>query len=225
MLVVSRKVLISAGLLAGMLYALLWIGVAANWAWVDAADNWVLRQFHDEAATRPGWIRFWEAVSDVFSPTALRIVALGAIIAALIRRNTRIAVFLLLTIGAMGLVTVTAKALADRPRPDTALTVESSTAFPSGHALGATVAVLALITVLWPHLRPSARGPVIAVGTALILLVGLARVALNVHHPSDVLAGWALGYLFYLLCLVVLRPRVPDERAIRAQDPDLVSAD
>lgn len=217
--------LISAGLLAGMLYALLWIGVAANWAWLDAADNWVLRQFHDAGATRPGWIRFWEAVSDVFSPTALRIVALGAIVVALIRRNTRIAVFLLLTVGAMGLVTVTAKALADRPRPDTALTVESSTAFPSGHALGATVAVLALITVLWPHLQPSARGPVIAIGVALILLVGLARVALNVHHPSDVLAGWALGYLFYLLCLVVLRPRVPGQRSVRRQDPDLVSAD
>jgi membrane-associated phospholipid phosphatase len=43
---------------------------------------------------------------------------------------------------------------------------------------------------------------VIAVCAALAFLVGFARVALNVHHPSDVVAGWALGFLYYLLCLL-----------------------
>jgi membrane-associated phospholipid phosphatase len=45
------------------------------------------------------------------------------------------------------------------------------------------------------------------VGGVLIILVGSARVVLNVHHPSDVLAGWALGYLYYLLCLRLVPPR------------------
>lgn len=207
--VTSRKALLSAGLLAAATYLLLWLAVSVNWSGLTVADSWVLRQFHDAGAHHPAWTGFWQAVSDVLSPTALRIVALVGVIVALLRRAIGVAVFLILTVGAMGLVTVTAKALADRPRPDTALTVESSTAFPSGHALGATVGVLAFITVAWPHLRPSMRRPVAVVGVVLIVLVGVARVALNVHHPSDVLAGWSLGLLYYLLCMPLLGAGFP----------------
>lgn len=208
--VTSSKALLSVGLLIAVIYLLLWLAVSVNWPWLEVADNWVLRQFHDAGEHRPAWTLFWQAVSDVLSPTALRIMALIGVTVALLRRATGVAVFLILTVGAMGLVTVTAKALADRPRPDTALTLESSTAFPSGHALGITVGVLAFITVAWPHLSPSMRRSAVGVGVVLIVLVGVARVALNVHHPSDVLAGWALGLLSYLVCLAVLRRAVPD---------------
>jgi membrane-associated phospholipid phosphatase len=68
------------------------------------------------------------------------------------------------------------------------------------------------------------RVPVAVVGVVTMLLVGLARVALNVHHPSDVVAGWALGLLYFLLCMAVLRRWIPRSSA-RRQDPDLVSAD
>jgi membrane-associated phospholipid phosphatase len=66
------------------------------------------------------------------------------------------------------------------------------------------VGVLALWTVALPMVRRSLRGWVIALGVLVVLAIGFGRVALNVHYPSDVLAGWALGYLYYAACLLVL---------------------
>ena len=80
------------------------------------------------------------------------------------------------------------------------------TSFPSGHALGVMVGVLALLTVAWPLLADQWRIPLAVLGGAVVVAVGIGRVALNVHHPSDVVAGWALGYLYYLLCVAILRP-------------------
>ena len=45
--------------------------------------------------------------------------------------------------------------------------------------------------------------------------IGAGRVVLNVHHPSDVIAGWALGYAYVVACFLLVRPvrpiTVPDE--------------
>jgi undecaprenyl-diphosphatase len=114
---------------------------------------------------------------------------------------------LVVSVGLMGVLTEGAKSLANRPRPVTALAYGWGTSFPSGHALGAMVGVLALLTVLWHSLTPRWRTILAVLGGVLVVLVGSARVVLNVHHPSDVLAGWALGYLYYLLCLRLMAPR------------------
>jgi membrane-associated phospholipid phosphatase len=107
-----------------------------------------------------------------------------------------------------GWVTMVAKGLAGRPRPATALVHIGETSFPSGHALEAMATVLALLTLLLPLLTtPWKRVVAVALGGLAVFTVGVARVALNVHHPSDVVAGWALGYVYFILCLWVFRPR------------------
>ncbi len=206
--VISKKALVAAGLPAVAVYALMWTGVGLHWGWLAAVDHWTLGRFHDVNVANTGWTGFWRAVSDLLGPSALRVLALIGVIVAFIRRRPRIAVFLVASFMTAALMTGVAKFLADRPRPDTALVFAGSTSFPSGHALGITVGVLAFTTVLWPLVAPARRIPVIAIGVALVVLVGLSRVALNVHHPSDVVAGWALGVLCYLLCMAVVPPRV-----------------
>jgi membrane-associated phospholipid phosphatase len=105
-----------------------------------------------------------------------------------------------------GLVTWAAKALVNRPRPPTMLVAVPSSSFPSGHALEATSALLAMAAFVLPMLNRALGRVAIALTVLSVLLVGIARVALNVHYPSDVLAGWALGYLYFVLCMLVFRP-------------------
>lgn len=199
--------MVLAAAMAAAGYAALWTGVAAQWPWLVSFDTWLLDRFHDHGTAHPTWITGWELISDSLSPNVLRIAGLLGIAVALVARQLRIAGFLAVAVIPAGLMTAVAKALSDRPRPETALTYAASSSFPSGHALGITVGVLAFWTLLWPWVRPAMRVPFVAVGVVLVVLVGLSRVVLNVHHPSDVVAGWMLGLLYYLLCVQLLPPR------------------
>jgi undecaprenyl-diphosphatase len=83
------------------------------------------------------------------------------------------------------------KALIDRPRPPGALRETSSAAFPSGHAIAASVTALGLVVVLHPPVRARTRWT--AVAAAFAALMALSRTYLAVHWLSDVLGGLCLG--------------------------------
>ena len=178
-------------------------GVLWDWRWMADADWAVLTPLHHYGASHPGWVDGWNLLCNVAHPAVFRAVALVWIGYALWTGRYRIAIFLTLTVEASALLVVGAKAAVDRPRPATALVTEMSSSFPSGHALGAAVAVLAMSLAGWGVLRRW-RTTVVVLGVLTVAAVGIARVVLNVHHPSDVLAGWALGYLWVLVWLPVL---------------------
>jgi membrane-associated phospholipid phosphatase len=157
----------------------------------------------------PGWVTAWNVFCTVLGPTAFRLVTLIVIIFALTRRNVRVAFFLVISVELTGIITEIAKFAANRPRPATALVSAPSTSFPSGHALGVMVGVLALLTVVPPVVRRPLRVWLIALGAAIVVAIGVGRVVLNVHHPSDVIAGWALGYAYFVACLLMVPPSRP----------------
>jgi membrane-associated phospholipid phosphatase len=126
-----------------------------------------------------------------------------------VRRNLGVALFLVISVELTGIITEIAKYAANRPRPATALVSAPSTSFPSGHAFGVMVGVLALLTVVLPVARRPLRAWLVALGAVIVILIGVGRVVLNVHHPSDVLAGWALGYAYFVACLLMVPPSRP----------------
>src|SRR5215510_15424411 len=88
------------------------------------------------------------------------------------------------------------KDLVARPRPDILMhsVYVSSFSFPSGHAMMSAVTYLTLGALTAREFkRPLLKAYVMALAVIVTLLVGLSRVYLGVHWPSDVLAGWSLG--------------------------------
>jgi undecaprenyl-diphosphatase len=84
----------------------------------------------------------------------------------------------------------------DRPRPDLVahLSHAYSSSFPSGHAMLSAVTYLTLgVLLARAHERRRTKIIVMTYGVTLTVLIGLSRIYLGVHWPTDVMAGWALG--------------------------------
>lgn len=139
-----------------------------------------------------------QALSRIGSPLVLGTLAVGAALW-LWFRKPREAVFLSFSLGGAMLMNVLFKLFFARARPALfeQLTPAPGFAFPSGHAMGSAAFFLALY-LLVRRCHPRWRWLAASVGGALTLLIGLSRVVLQVHYPSDVLAGWALAVAWVL---------------------------
>lgn len=105
-------------------------------------------------------------------------------------------------VGAVGL-SLLLKALFQRPRPALfpPLVVANGFSFPSGHTLGALIFYGLIAAFLWQDGR---RLPAVLVA-AWAPVIGLSRIYLGVHHPSDVLASLSAGALWVVMGLLVMR--------------------
>jgi undecaprenyl-diphosphatase len=114
---------------------------------------------------------------------------------------------LLATLGGLGLSSLL-KVLFARPRPSVVphLSHAYTSSFPSGHSLMSAVVYLtlgALLTTLVTRRRLKIY--VLAVALSLTGLVGVSRVYMGVHYPTDVLAGWMTGLAWAVLCWTIAR--------------------
>jgi undecaprenyl-diphosphatase len=115
------------------------------------------------------------------------------------RRHAREALFAALATGGSALLNVAAKHAFARARPDLWLSIapETTYSFPSGHAMGSMTLGAVAVLLAW---RTRWRWPVLAASAVGVLLVGLSRVYLGVHYPSDILAGWAAALAWAVAC-------------------------
>ncbi|MDB5323686.1 MAG: phosphoesterase [Phycisphaerales bacterium] len=141
----------------------------------------------------------------------------------LIRRYHMMWLVLVATIGATA-INSTIKGLVDRPRPTSVprLTDVSSESFPSGHSAMSAAVYLTLGGLLAQTVsRRSIKLYFLFIAMTVTFLVGLSRVCLGVHYPTDVLAGWAVGLVWALLCWLVARYLQRRGAIEREEDPTL----
>ncbi len=112
-----------------------------------------------------------------------------------LKRWYRESVFAAVAIAGSALLNLGAKELYGRARPALweHIVAEHSLSFPSGHAMGSMTLAWVLALLAW---RTRWRWPVLLAGMAFTLLVGLSRIYLGVHYPSDILAGWSAAMVW-----------------------------
>ncbi|HEY1606222.1 MAG TPA: phosphatase PAP2 family protein [Allosphingosinicella sp.] len=199
--VVARRLVLLAALLMALWLAMLLLG--GPHSPVDV----VLLRLLRAPALAPG-TRLITRLGNAYVLLPLSLVASAAIAWRCGRRPALLYLALLLS---GRLLVALQKDLIGRMRPDPAgrLDMVASFSFPSAHAANSMIAWLGLaLIVAPPRLRPVA----VAVALVLALLVGLTRLVLAVHWPSDVIGGWAFGAAWTLLVLRLAQRTSPSLR-------------
>ncbi|MFD9483401.1 phosphatase PAP2 family protein [Streptomyces sp. NPDC059991] len=179
--------------LSGLLLAL----VAAEWGPLLSLDRTVADGLHRRAVAEPGLTHVNRVLTDwVWDTWTMRALLAVVVVTLFVRGGRRPALWAAATSTLGTFVQQSLKAALGRERPSWPDPVDSASyaAFPSGHALTATVTFgLLLWLAVARGARPAVRRAVAAAGAVSVLGVGFTRVYLGVHWLSDVIGGWLIG--------------------------------
>lgn len=151
------------------------------------------------ALARPGVTSVARTLSAIGEPPVVGAAAALVVAALAAARRWRRALAFALEVGGAAALTLVGKAFFARPRPALYphLVPETNYSFPSGHAMGDLAFFLALHILAWHSLRGRWRWIGVA-GVLVALAIGASRPYLQVHYPSDILAGWSFGAAWVL---------------------------
>ena len=172
-------------------------------------------------AQAPAWFRQAALVLSAFGSATWMTPVSAVLLVLFWRKSAVMGRYFLLSLGGAMLLNIILKALIGRVRPQIVewLWQESDKSFPSGHATMAAALSLTLIALLW---RTAWRWPLIVVGTLYTVLMGISRVYVGVHYPTDVLGGWALGIFWAAGTAFILWPRLSQAQQHAAQPGEVV---
>lgn len=191
-------------LFLGVFLPLLLFGHLAEEVWDGGGFGWdqtLLLFFHDHAS--PALDHVMLVFTRLGGWIAVPILTVASAAILLWRGRRGDALFVGLSVGGAMLINVILKHVFERVRPALwqSIAPESSFSFPSGHAMASMSLAAALVIIVWPTRW---RWPALALAVVYVLGVGVSRVYLGVHYPSDIVAGWC-GALAWVAGLHAIR--------------------
>lgn len=200
----------------GWKIALVFLGVLLPmWAFMELAD-----EVHEaegilfdepillfaQSIAGDGYTRVFLFFSEIGYARGVVPVDIGLALLLLAFKRWRDGLFVAISTGGSALLNMGAKRLFARDRPSLweSIAPEATYSFPSGHAMGSMTLAAVLILLAWPT---RARWWVIATMGVFVPMVGLSRVYLGVHYPSDIIAGWAAASIWVVGVYLVMYHR------------------
>jgi undecaprenyl-diphosphatase len=157
----------------------------------------------------PAWVE--ELARDITAMGSAGILALISVAAAgflALQRKRPLALYLLVAVAGGAILSSLLKWGFARPRPDLVAHGQAvyTSSFPSGHSMLSAVAFLTLGALLASgQTNRAMHAYLMGLAVFLTVIVGVSRVYLGVHWPTDVLAGWTAGAAWALVCWVVAK--------------------
>jgi undecaprenyl-diphosphatase len=199
----------------------LWLAMQANGGQSTSFDSAIRTAVHSQAS--PLGTEFMLYATQLGAIVALCFLSAGVILGFLFLRLKRAAALMSANMVGAGLLNDGLKAFFHRLRPEPffGIAPPGDFSFPSGHSL-CSFCFYGMITALFIRRirNRAARVAITSAAAMIILLVGVSRIYLGVHYPTDVLGAWTLG-LFWISLLLRFdkreEPRVPDPADIEPE--------
>ncbi len=164
-------------------------------------DDLILLSFRQNGNTSipvgPAWLMdFMTDISSLGSVSIIVAVTLFVSGCMIVKKNFNLLWIILFAAIGGGLLDLLLKYLFARPRPEIVphLVNVESWSFPSGHSVMSAVIYLSLAVIFIPvDMDRSIKKYILTSAVIISFLIGVSRIYLGVHYPSDVLAGWMLG--------------------------------
>lgn len=165
-------------------------------------DSWLLLALRSHATT--AWTTMMTVVTFFGSTLVVTLVTIVIMSWLAAKRRVREALTVAFMIGGAAVMNTLLKLSFQRQRPTIlqALVSEQSFSFPSGHAMASAALACAVIYLAW---QSRYRWLAAVLGALYVGVIGMSRVYLGVHYPSDVVAGWCVSIIWSYVVIVSFR--------------------
>lgn len=196
-----NKLLVTS-LVLGVLFVIMMVLVGADRiAWFDKSIISAVQGMESEGLTRI--MKGFTFLGSSLVATLLSVIAF--LFLWLVLRHRKELLIFILSVGGSEIWNIIIKQWMQRQRPNTHRLIEiSGFSFPSGHSMAAFALYGTLTYLLWRHIPALAgRLAMIVIGVALTLLIGISRIYLGVHYPSDVFGGYLASAAWLMLSIYI----------------------